>query len=218
MILVYAPLAGAVIGVWLVCLVFSRRGLCKQPYLLGAGVVLVVFGLGLALLGLNLQPYVRLRHQPVAAVAVKTLYPVAKTYSVTVQRLDGTRHNTTCIIRGDDWALQGHVERWQWWAFFTGLQHSYIVDRIIGIDHNGQTLTSCSLLPPRPKLDPFLPGGLIRWLIDAAMHSEQPIGQTPLRPLNDGALYRVDIGPNGFVATPQMLSSQMAAMTGTTFR
>ncbi|MGB8600919.1 MAG: hypothetical protein WCD42_01855, partial [Rhizomicrobium sp.] len=126
--------------------------------------------------------------------------------------LDGERRSTTCILQGEDWALQGHVQQWQWWAFFTGLKQSYVVDHIVGFGHNGQISTSCSLLPPRPKLDPYLPGGLIRWLIDAAMQTERAIGQTPLRPLNDGALYRVDIGPNGFVATAQMLPSQLAAI------
>lgn len=215
MILVYAPLIVAVIGIGLA--VFGCRRKPHRPGLQGAGVALLLVGLTLSLLGLNIQPYVRNNSaavRPMAAIAVKTLYPVAGTFSVTVQRLDGTHRSTTCILKGSDWALEGHMQRWRWWAFVLGMRQSYVADRIVGI-HNtpmgARRVSACSLLPPRPKLTPYLPGGLIRGLIHAAIAAERAIGQTPPRPLSDGALYRVDISPNGFIATPQMLSSQIAA-------
>lgn len=216
MIQVYAPLAVAVIGISLI--VAGLRRTPRLPYLQGCGAALTLAGLCFALLGLNMRAYVprndvRTAH-PMAAIAIRTLYPVADTFSVTVQHLDGPRRRTTCILRGNDWALEGHVQQWHWWAFVLGMQQSYVADRIIGTRNTPEgvrQISSCSLLPQRPKIMTYLPGSLIRTLIRQSIATEQAIRQTPPRPLADGGLFRVDITATGFVATTQMLPSQMAA-------
>lgn len=216
MIQVYAPLAVAVIGVFLIGTGLLRRP--RLPYLQGCGAALALVGLLFALLGLNMRAYIPRADDhtvhPMAAIAIRTLYPVADTFSVTVQHLDGPRRRTTCILKGNDWALEGHVQQWHWWAFVLGMQQSYVADRIVGTRNTPEGIhqvSSCSLLPARPKIMTYLPGSLIRSLIRMSIDSEQAINQTPPRPLTDGGLFRVDITPQGFAATTQMLPSQLAA-------
>lgn len=220
MLLVYGPLAAAVIGVCiLITALRSNTRLSAHPrgkaIVATASAVLVVAGLLFTLLGMNLQPYVRFSPaRPVALVAVKALYPVAHTFSVTVTRLDGSKRTTTCILQGDSWALSGARQSWSWWALGLNLAPTYSVDAIIS-RRNGTTQqpvhTSCSLAPPRPKLTYYLPGGMIHGLVAGAIRAISPLTQAQTRPLADGALYRVEVMEDGFVSTPQLIPPQMAA-------
>lgn len=219
MLIVYGPLAAAVIGVCILIVALRRNTrLSAHPrgkaIAAASSAALIIAGLIFTLLGMNLQPYVRLRPaRPVALIAVKALYPVARTYSVTVTRLDGSNRTTTCILQGDAWALTGARQNWSWWALGLNLARTYSVDAIISRRDTGpqHPHTSCNLAPPRPKLTYYLPGGLIHGLVTGAITAEAPLEQAQPRPLTDGALYRVEVMEDGFVSTPQLIPPQMAA-------
>jgi hypothetical protein len=211
MIWIYLPLAAALVGI----LVFfaglghifrGRPG--RGSAGLGAGGLVAIGGLALGLVGLNLQTYARLTYEtPVALVSVKAVRPLEKTYAVTVKRLDGVNLTTTCMIQGDEWDISGRVQKWQPWANVLGLNMTYTVEQItnryrFAAEGNGKLITACDLRGPAPKIDQYLPQGVIDWLVNHTMARQRQFGSANFMPLADGAEYRVIITQGGFNTEP----------------
>jgi hypothetical protein len=208
---IYAPLAAAILGflVFLAGVTHLLRGrLGRGGIGLALGGIVTIAGLAVGLVGLNLQTYARLTFEaPVAEVSVKSLYPVEKTYSVTVKRLDGVKLTTSCIIQGDEWVLSGRVQKWRAWATLLGLNATYTVEQMTNMYFtaaagNGKRITACDLRGPKPKVEQYLPGSLVAWLMDHTVAAERRFGSANFMPLADGAVYRVIITQSGFNAEP----------------
>jgi hypothetical protein len=215
MIAVYAPLAAAGFGVWLFTAGLRRprrprrlgRNSDKNGYQLAFGLILIVVGLLLSLLGLNIQSYEALSESgQVAQIEIKALYPVEKTFSVTVSRIDGQTRATTCILKGDLWGVSGTRQNWEWWTVLMGLDTTYAVQHIVSRSADAPakaTVSSCDISVPKPKLDLYLPGGLIRGLMEQAVADERPLDAAAFAPLTNGAVYKVAITAAGFAPEPQ---------------
>src|SRR6201999_270677 len=74
-------------------------------------------GFAIALLALNTQLFARLTYESqVADVSVKAVDPAHKIYLVTINRLDVPGVVQTCTLQGDEWIIEGRVQKWQSWA------------------------------------------------------------------------------------------------------
>src|SRR6516225_6818558 len=104
-----APLLVVVFGViWLLSGIghVSRGNAGKGGRGVLGGGALAAVGLGLSLLGINVQGFARLTHEgPVAEVNVRTLDPANNRFMVSVRRLDGSYPLQTCQIQGDEWLI-----------------------------------------------------------------------------------------------------------------
>lgn len=217
MIVVYISLAVAVAGLLLICAGISRLRHRRDPrrlwslLLSGCGAVCMVGALAVALLGANLQSYVRLRGDAlVATISVRAQYPLPKTYSVTVRRFDGVTRATTCILQGDELGLSGRLQDWHSWTVLLGLGPTYSLDRAVSrfyhflTPHPGvQPITACTIAPKRPMIDVFLPASLQAWLIRRALAHERSLRPARYAPLSDGMVYDVMLTVQGLKIVPR---------------
>ncbi|HEX4177450.1 MAG TPA: hypothetical protein VHY57_03395 [Rhizomicrobium sp.] len=203
---VIAPLAVAVLAVvlFLLALFHTARGRFGRGGLhAGGGVVLGLAALCAGLLVLSTQTYARLTaERPVAEVTVAALHPALQTYQVTVRRLDGTELVTTCTLQGDEWLMSAAVQKWRPWMNILGLDSTYVLDQVANkyfsaVRSNGRRITACDL---QGGLPPWLPHGLVAWLMDQAEASQRHFGSAVYMPLTDGAIYRVIMTQNGLNA------------------
>ncbi|MBL8550641.1 MAG: hypothetical protein JNJ73_11715 [Hyphomonadaceae bacterium] len=96
---------------------------------LGGGIAAAA-GLGVGLMGLNVQTYSRLTYErPVALVSARQTGP--QLFSVTMcEPQTGKVQNFE--VHGDQWRLEAYVLKWQPWANVLGLDAQYELDRISG--------------------------------------------------------------------------------------
>lgn len=210
MVLVYIASAAALIGMVLVILSQQRKALAGRWKRLGlglGGIMLFLAGAFFILMGLNIRPYIPLTGQrTIATVRIRTLYPVAKTYSVTILRHDGAKANTTCILQGDEMGLSGRAQVWRNWTALFGHAHTYVLDRAVSRYYHfipphigAEPITSCTITPKRPKIDYFMPGALMDGMIDMIIAHQRPIRPLSYVPLEDGATYDMVMTPEGIV-------------------
>lgn len=203
---IYAPLAIVCLGIWLFAAGLKRprrprrlgRASFRNVYFLTGGLILAAAGVLLVVRGLNLQTYTPFsENAPVAEVAVKGLYPVEKTYTVTVMRLADGKHTTSCILRGERWAVSGTIQRWHWWSF--GPRETFNIQNISS-SLDGKTTEVCNIAIQRPKIDYYLPGSLVRWLIETSRAEERPVVQRQEESLTAEAAYTLLVSSEGFSA------------------
>lgn len=219
MILVYLALAAALIGV--VMMILSQQHVAisrhhRKYYLLGGGLLLIICSLFVALLGLNIQNYTPFDEDPIiATVSVRALYPVAKTYSVTITRHGSSERTTTCILQGDEMGLSGRAQYWRNWTSLVGHQSTYALDRAVSRYFHfmpprlgAEPITSCTISPRKPKIAYFLPGTLIRWVTDLVIAHQRPLRPLSFVPLIDGAVYDMEITPQGIIPHPRVIRMQ----------
>jgi hypothetical protein len=173
-------------------------------------------GLALALLGLNTQLFARLTHEgQVADVSVKLLNAGDSKYLVTIKRLDIPDLVQTCVLQGDEWIIEGRVQKWQPWANAVGLDSTYVLEQISNkyfsaARGNGRPITACDLQGPKPAVDQYVPGSVLAWLASHAFTEERRFGSANYMPLADGAIYRVVMTQAGLNAEPENPAAQAA--------
>jgi hypothetical protein len=187
----------------------------------GAGRVAVgstigAVGFAIALLALNTQLFARLTYESqVADVIVKAVNPAAKTYFVTIKRLDLPGVVQTCTLQGDEWIIEGRVQKWQPWANAVGLDSTYVLEQISNkyfsaAEANGKPITACDLQGPKPDIDRYIPAGWLAWLAHQSYTEERRFGSANYMPLADGAVYRVVMTQSGLNAQPENAAAEKA--------
>jgi len=206
-----APLVIAISGAALLLAgaghLFRGRPVRASGHVL-VGAPLAIIGLAAGLVGFNIQTYARLTHEgPVADVGVKLVDAPSQRYAVTVHRLDEPNSTTTCDLQGDEWMIEGRVQKWKPWANVLGLDATYSLDQLsnkyfTAERGSGKTITACDLNGPPPEVDRYLPPGWLGWLSTRAFTLDRRFGDANYMPLADGAVYRVVITQSGFNAQP----------------
>lgn len=206
MLAIYGPLAVACLGIWLFTTGLKRRRrrlgrrMSRQPMVQIAGIAVFALGLVGAILGLNLQPYAPFSEGAAAAeVSVKALYPVAKTYAVSVRRLAGAKRTTSCILKGERWTMSGTRQQWHWWSL--GPKDSYALLRLTGFEGD-KVAAVCDIAVPRAKLDTYLPASFVQALVEATRANEQSLTMTAPAPLADGTQVTIHAGSGGLFVGP----------------
>lgn len=216
---VVAPLVVAVLalvlllrGVWHA----SRGRFCHGGLHAVSGMVLALAALCAGLVILNIQSFARLTaERAVADVTVAAIDPSAGLYRVTVQRLDGTRLATGCVIQGDEWLLSARVQKWKPWANMLGLDATYALDQIANKyasapRGNGHQITACDLGGPEPQ--PLR--GVADWLLAHSFAEQRRFGSAVYMPMADGAIYRVTMTQSGLNAEAVNPIAQAAVLHG----
>jgi len=180
------------------------------------GSAIGALGLAVALLALNTQLFARLTHEgAVADVSVKALNPAASTYLVTITRLDLPDVVQTCTLQGDEWIIEGRVQKWQPWANAVGLDSTYVLEQIsnkyfTAERGNGKPITACDLQGPKPAIDQYIPGSWLAWLASHSFTEQRRFGSANYMPLADGAMYRVVMTQAGLNAEPENSAAEKA--------
>jgi hypothetical protein len=173
-------------------------------------------GLAVALLALNTQLYARLTYESqVADVSVKSIDPARKTYLVTIKRLDIPDLVQTCTLQGDEWIIEGRVQKWQPWANAVGLDSTYVLEQISNkyfdaMEANGKPITACDLTGKKPDSDQYIPAGWLAWLAHHSFTEERRFGSANYMPLADGAVYRMVMTQSGLNAQPTNAAAEKA--------
>lgn len=180
------------------------------------GLAFLAIGLAAGLLGLNIQTYSRLTYErPVAAVAVKAANPAQKLYTVTVTRLDGTDHQQSCQVQGDEWIMGARVQKWQPWANVLGLDATYDLDQMANkyydaAEANGKPITACDLAVGKPEVNQYVPSGVTAWLLSIIQVEDRRFGSANYMPLADGANYTVVMTQSGLNSEPSNETARKA--------
>ncbi len=173
-------------------------------------------GLAVALLALNTQLFARLTYEgQVADVIVKAVDPAHKIYRVTIKRLDLPGVVQGCTLQGDEWIIEGRVQKWQPWANAVGLDSTYVLEQISNkyfsaLEANGKPITACDLQGPKPDIDKYIPAGWLAWLAHHSFTEERRFGSANYMPLADGAVYRVVMTQSGLNAEPENPAAEKA--------
>ena len=173
-------------------------------------------GLAVGLLALNTQLFARLTYESqVADVSVKAVDPAHKIYRVTINRLDLPNVVQGCTLQGDEWIIEGRVQKWQPWANAVGLDSTYVLEQISNkyfdaMEANGKPITACDLTGKKPDLDQYIPAGWLPWLARQSYTEERRFGSANYMPLADGAMYRVVMTQSGLNAQPENAAAQAA--------
>ena len=173
-------------------------------------------GFAIALLALNTQLFARLTYESqVADVSVKAIDPATKKYLVTVTRLDIPGVVQTCTLQGDEWIIEGRVQKWQPWANVVGLNSTYVLEQISNkyfsaAEANGKPITACDLAGTKPEIDQYIPDSWLVWIAHQSFTEERRFGSANYMPLADGALYRVVMTQSGLNAQPENAAAQAA--------
>jgi hypothetical protein len=180
------------------------------------GSTIGAIGLAVGLLALNTQLFARLTYESqVADVSVKTINPATKTYFVTIKRLDIPGVVQTCTLQGDEWIIEGRVQKWQPWANAVGLDSTYVLEQISNkyfsaMEANGKPITACDLTGKKPDIDQYIPAGWLAWLAHHSFTEERRFGSANYMPLADGAMYRVVMTQSGLNAQPEDAAAEKA--------
>jgi hypothetical protein len=210
-ILIVVPLVVAGVGILLFAAGAAHlvKGRVTRGGLgLGGGGIAAIIGLAAGLVGLNIQSYSRLTYEmPVAEVVVQSVNPAAKTYTVTVRRLDETNIVRSCTIQGDAWLLSGRVQTWKSWAVELGMNATYTLDQVSNYyysaaEANGKTITACDIGGKKPEVNHMLPEKWVTWLMAHVLVQDRFFGSASFMPLADGAVYKVFITQRAFNAEP----------------
>ena len=214
-----APAAVAVFGVLLLLRGIGHLGggeVGRGGAHIAFGGTIGVLGFALALLALNTQLFARLTYEgQVADVSVKELDPANSKYLVTIKRLDIPGVVQTCVLQGDEWILEGRVQKWQPWANTLGLDSTYVLEQISNkyfsaTRGNGKPITACDLQGQRPTIDQYVPGSWLAWIAGHSFTEERRFGSANYMPLADGAVYRVVMTQSGLNAQPENDAAQKA--------
>jgi hypothetical protein len=214
-----APAAVAVLGALLLLRGVGHLGsghVGKGGAHVAFGGALGAAGFAIALLALNTQMYARLTNESqVADVIVKATDPAGSKYLVTVKRLDLSGVTQTCVLQGDEWIVEGRVQKWQPWANVVGLDSTYVLEQIsnkyfTAERGNGKPITACDLQGEKPQIDQYVPGGWLAWLAGHAYTEQRRFGSANYMPLADGAIYRVVMTQSGLNAQPSNEAAQKA--------
>jgi hypothetical protein len=214
-----APAAVAVLGVLVLLRGIGHMGggeVGRGGVHVAAGGALGAVGFALALLALNTQMYARLTNESqVADVIVKAIDPANGKYLVTIKRLDLPSVTQTCVLQGDEWIIEGRVQKWRPWANVVGLDSTYVLEQIANKYYtaergNGKTITACDLKGDKPQVDQYVPGSWLSWLANHAYTEQRRFGSANYMPLADGAIYRVVMTQAGLNAQPSNDAAQKA--------
>jgi hypothetical protein len=173
-------------------------------------------GLAVGLLALNTQLFARLTYESqVADVSVKAVDPAHKEYLVTIKRLDIPDLVQTCTLQGDEWIIEGRVQKWQPWANAVGLDSTYVLEQISNkyfdaMEANGKPITACDLTGKKPDINQYIPPGWLAWLAHHSYTEDRRFGSANYMPLADGAVYRMVMTQSGLNAQPENPAAEKA--------
>ena len=164
-----------------------------------AGVVLVVAAAA-ALVGVNLQGYMRLTNETPAA-EVRFRQQGERRFAAEVLYPDQTRE--AFDLAGDEWQLDARVLKWHAPATLLGLDAAFRLDRIGGRYRDVASERS----QPRTVYELARPPGVDVWTLARRFRAWLPwvdalYGSATYLPMADGAHYAVSISPTGLVARP----------------
>jgi hypothetical protein len=162
--------------------------------------VLILLGVGVALLLANLRTYQRLSFEQ-AAGELQLMRTGERQFNAVLSYPNGERANFA--LRGDEWQVDARVLKWHAFANLIGFDTAYRLERLSGRysrveDEVAQPRTAFSLNPPQ-RIDPWVLVHRYRsWVpwIDAVY------GSAAFLPMADGALYEIKVSQSGLIARP----------------
>lgn len=165
-----------------------------------AALVLILLGIGAALIGANLRTYQRLSFEQPAG-ELQLTRTGERQFNGILSYPSGERANFA--LRGDEWQVDARVLKWHAFANVIGFDSSYRLERISGRytrieDELAQARTVYSLNPPQ-LIDPWELAHRYRsWLpwLDTVY------GSAAFLPMADGALYEIKVSQSGLIARP----------------
>jgi hypothetical protein len=165
-----------------------------------AALVLILLGIGAALIGANLRTYQRLSFEQPAG-ELQLTRTGERQFNGVLSYPSGER--ASFALRGDEWQVDARVLKWHAFANVIGFDASYRLERISGRytrieDELAQARTVYSLNPPQ-LIDPWELAHRYRsWLpwLDTVY------GSAAFLPMADGALYEIKMSQSGLIARP----------------
>jgi hypothetical protein len=165
-----------------------------------AALVLILLGIGAALIGANLRTYQRLSFEQPAG-ELQLTRTGERQFNGVLSYPSGER--ASFALRGDEWQVDARVLKWHAFANVIGFDSSYRLERISGRytrieDELAQARTVYSLNPPQ-LIDPWELAHRYRsWLpwLDTVY------GSAAFLPMADGALYEIKMSQSGLIARP----------------
>ncbi|HEY1314785.1 MAG TPA: hypothetical protein VGE92_12960 [Steroidobacteraceae bacterium] len=162
--------------------------------------VLILVGVGAALLLTNLRTYQRLSFEQRAG-ELQLTRTGDRQFNAVLSYPNGERANFA--LRGDEWQVDARVLKWHAFANLVGFDTAYRLERLSGRysrveDEVAQPRTAFSLNPPQ-HIDPWVLVHRYRsWVpwIDAVY------GSAAFLPMADGALYEISVSQSGLIARP----------------
>jgi hypothetical protein len=177
-----------------------RRKIISGLFQGGTALVLLLVGVGAALLLTNLRTYQRLSFEQ-AAGELQLARTGDRQFNAVLSYPNGERANFA--LRGDEWQVDARVLKWHAFANLIGFDTAYRLERLSGRysrveDEVAQPRTAFSLNPPQ-RIDPWdLVHRYRSWVpwIDAVY------GSAAFLPMADGALYEIKVSQSGLIARP----------------
>jgi hypothetical protein len=162
--------------------------------------VLILLGVGAALLLANLRTYQRLSFEQPAG-ELQLTRTGKRQFNAVLSYPNGER--AIFALRGDEWQVDARVLKWHAFANLIGFDTAYRLERLSGRysrveDEVAQPRTAFSLNPPQ-RIDPWdLVHRYRSWVpwIDAVY------GSATFVPMADGALYEIKVSQSGLIARP----------------
>jgi len=179
----------------------SRHGhpLAGLVHGLVAGVVLVLAAAA-ALVGVNLQGYMRLTSETPAA-EVRFRQQGERRFAAEVLYPD--RSSEAFDLAGDEWQLDARLLKWHAPVTMLGLDAAFRLDRIGGRYRDVTSERS----EPRTVYELARAPGLDVWTLARRFHAWMPwvdalYGSATYLPMADGAHFAVSVAPSGLVSRP----------------
>jgi hypothetical protein len=162
--------------------------------------VLILLGVGAALLLANLRTYQRLSFEQPAG-ELQLTRTGERQFNAVLSYPNGER--AIFALRGDEWQVDARVLKWHAFANLIGFDTAYRLERLSGRysrveDEVAQPRTAFSLNPPQ-RIDPWdLVHRYRSWVpwIDAVY------GSATFLPMANGALYEIKVSQSGLIARP----------------
>ncbi|RMF16708.1 MAG: multidrug transporter [Gammaproteobacteria bacterium] len=189
----------------LVLVIMGLRMLWRGDWVVGwlkgnAALLIILFALGLALLGRDLMFYRQMEQDStIATLSMKQLGD--QVYRVTLAVEGETPRDFD--LRGDQWQMDVRLIRWKGLMEWLGLPPAWQLDRLRGRyltleDESSKPQTVYDLASHEWNVDLWLWAHRSGWL--PVMDAQY--GSAVFLPMSDGALYSIAVGLKGLVARP----------------
>lgn len=166
----------------------------------GAGIILTLLAMTVALIGGNLRTYQRLSNERPAG-ELQLSRTGERQYNAVLSYPNGERANFA--LRGDEWQVDARVLKWRVFANLLGFDTVYRLERISGRYSKIEEERS----QPRTVYDLNGAGRVDPWELVHRYHSWVPwmdalYGSATYLPMSDGALYDIKVSQSGLLARP----------------